>query len=180
MPQVEVTFDIDANGILHVTAKDRATSKEQKIRIEASSGLSETEIDKMVKDAESHAGEDKSRKEKIEARNQLDSLVYQVEKDTTDWGDKISGDAKSGVDAAVERAKKALKQDDLAELQGSRDELMQAFSAAGQQFYQAQGGGQQPEGEPAGAGATADTGSSSTQPDDDVVEADYEIVDDEK
>jgi molecular chaperone DnaK len=180
MPQVEVTFDIDANGILHVTAKDRATSKEQKIRIEASSGLSETEIDKMVKDAESHAGEDKSRKEKIEARNQLDSLVYQVEKDTTDWGDKISGDAKSGVDVAVERAKKALKQDDLAELQGARDELMQAFSAAGQQFYQAQGGGQQPEGEPAGAGATADTGSSSTQPDDDVVEADYEIVDDEK
>jgi molecular chaperone DnaK len=180
MPQVEVTFDIDANGILHVTAKDRATSKEQKIRIEASSGLSETEIDKMVKDAESHAGEDKARKEKIEARNQLDSLVYQVEKDTTDWGDKISGDAKSGVDTAVERAKKALKQDDLAELQGARDELMQAFSAAGQQFYQAQGGGQQPEGEPAGAGATADTGSSSTQPDDDVVEADYEIVDDEK
>jgi molecular chaperone DnaK len=178
MPQVEVTFDIDANGILHVTAKDRATGKEQKIRIEASSGLSETEIDKMVKDAESHAGEDKARKEKIEARNQLDSLVYQVEKDTTDWGDKISGDAKAGVDAAVERAKKALKQDDLAELQGARDQLMQAFSAAGQQFYQAQGGAQEAPGEP--AGATADTGASSAQRDDDVVEADYEIVDDEK
>jgi molecular chaperone DnaK len=178
MPQVEVTFDIDANGILHVTAKDRATGKEQKIRIEASSGLSETEIDKMVKDAESHAGEDKARKEKIEARNQLDSLVYQVEKDTTDWGDKISGDAKAGVDAAVERAKKALKQDDLAELQGARDQLMQAFSAAGQQFYQAQGGAQEAPGEP--AGATADTGASSAQQDDDVVEADYEIVDDEK
>jgi molecular chaperone DnaK len=178
MPQVEVTFDIDANGILHVTAKDRATSKEQKIRIEASSGLSETEIDKMVKDAESHAGEDKARKEKIEARNQLDSLVYQVEKDTTDWGDKISGDAKAGVDAAVERAKKALKQDDLAELQGARDQLMQAFSAAGQQFYQAQGSAQEAPGEP--AGATADTGASSAQQDDDVVEADYEIVDDEK
>jgi len=178
MPQVEVTFDIDANGILHVTAKDRATAKEQKIRIEASSGLTETEIDKMVKDAESHAGEDKARKEKIEARNQLDSLVYQVEKDTTDWGDKISGDAKAGVDTAVERAKKALKQDDLAELQGARDQLMQAFSAAGQQFYQAQGAAQEAPGEP--AGATADTGASSTQQDDDVVEADYEIVDDEK
>jgi molecular chaperone DnaK len=180
MPQVEVTFDIDANGILHVTAKDRATSKEQKIRIEASSGLSETEIDKMVKDAESHAGEDKARKEKIEARNQLDSLVYQVEKDTTDWGDKISGDAKAGVDGAVERAKKALKQDDLAELQGARDQLMQAFSAAGQQFYQAQGAAQEAPGEPAGAGATADTGAASAKHDDDVVEADYEIVDDEK
>src|SRR5690606_13481856 len=124
MPQIEVTFDIDANGILHVAAKDRATSKEQKIRIEASSGLSEGEIDKMVKDAESHASEDRQRKEKIEARNQLDSLIYQVEKDTKDWGDKISEDSRSAIDAALERAKKALKQDDLAELTGSRDALM--------------------------------------------------------
>jgi molecular chaperone DnaK len=180
MPQVEVTFDIDANGILHVTAKDRATSKEQKIRIEASSGLNEGEIEKMVKDAESHAGEDKARKEKIEARNQLDSLVYQVEKDTADWGEKISGDSKAGVEAAVERSKKALKQDDLAELQGAREQLMQAFSAAGQQFYQAQAGAQEPAPEPAGAGATADAEGSTARPDDDVVEADYEIVDDEK
>jgi hypothetical protein len=138
MPQIEVTFDIDANGILHVSAKDRATSKEQKIRIEASSGLSESEIEKMVKDAESHAGEDRERKEKIEARNQLDSLIYQVEKDTKDWGDKISGDARSSVDAALERAKKALKQDDVGELNAAKEQLMQAFSAAGQQFYQAQ------------------------------------------
>ncbi|MGH7503632.1 MAG: molecular chaperone DnaK [Longimicrobiales bacterium] len=181
MPQVEVTFDIDANGILHVTAKDRATGKEQKIRIEASSGLSESEIDKMVKDAESHADDDKAKKEKIEARNQLDSLVYQVEKDTKDWGDTISSDSRAGVDAALERAKKALKQDDLGELQGARDQLMQAFSAAGQQFYQSQAGTQEAAGEPAGAGATADTGSTSgARPDDDVVEADYEIVDDEK
>jgi molecular chaperone DnaK len=181
MPQVEVTFDIDANGILHVTAKDRATSKEQKIRIEASSGLSDAEIDKMVKDAESHADEDKRVKEKIEARNQLDSLIYQVEKDTTEWGDKFSGDAKSRVESALERARKALKQDDLGELQGAREELMQAFSAAGQQFYQSQAAEQQPDvtpgadagAEPAGAGAK-------TGGQDDVVEADYEIVDDKK
>jgi molecular chaperone DnaK len=180
MPQIEVTFDIDANGILHVTAKDRATGKEQKIRIEASSGLSDTEIDKMVKDAESHADEDRRLKEKIEARNQLDSLIYQVEKDTSEWGDKFSGDAKTRVESALERARKALKQDELGELQGAREELMQAFSAAGQQFYQAQAASQQPEegaatepsGEPAGAGARAGQ--------DDVVEADYEIVDDKK
>ena len=90
MPQVEVAFDIDANGILHVSAKDRATGKEQKIRIEASSGLSDAEIDKMVKDAEAHASEDEERRGKVEARNQLDSLVYQVEKDSAEWGDKVS------------------------------------------------------------------------------------------
>jgi molecular chaperone DnaK len=184
MPQIEVTFDIDANGILHVTAKDRATSKEQKIRIEASSGLSEQEIDRMVKDADSHAGEDKERREKVEARNQLDSLVYQVEKDTKDWGDKLSGDAKSRVDSAVERAKKALKQDNINELRGARDELMQAFSAAGQQFYQAQAAQEAAAGaqagaeaeEPAGAGAAA----GARKGDEDVVEADYEIVDEDK
>jgi molecular chaperone DnaK len=177
MPQVEVTFDIDANGILHVTAKDRATGKEQKIRIEASSGLSESEIDKMVKDAESHAGEDKSRKEKIEARNQLDSLIYQVEKDTKDWGDKISGSAKTDLEAAVDRGRKALKQDELGELQSARDTLMTAFSAAGQQFYQAQAAQSAPADEGAPEGAEQPAGA---RADDDVVEADYEIVDDEK
>jgi molecular chaperone DnaK len=185
VPQVEVTFDIDAHGILHVSAKDRATGKEQKIRIEASSGLSDAEIEKMVKDAESHAGEDRDRKEKIEARNQLDSLIYQVEKDTKDWGDKISGESKTAIDAALERAKAALKQDDLGELNGAKDQLMQAFSAAGQQFYQAQaaagdqaapdmgGMGERPDVETteAGAGKPAD---------EDVVEADYEIVDESK
>jgi molecular chaperone DnaK len=185
MPQIEVTFDIDANGILHVSAKDRATGKEQKIRIEASSGLSESEIEKMVKDAESHAGEDRARKEKIEARNQLDSLVYQVEKDTKDWGDKISEDSKKNVDSALERAKAALKQDDPAELNSAKEQLMQAFSAAGQQFYQSQAA----QGADAGAGATAGmneqpdietTQAGGRAADEDVVEADYEIVDEEK
>jgi molecular chaperone DnaK len=184
MPQVEVTFDIDANGILHVSAKDRATGKEQKIRIEASSGLTDAEIEKMVKDAESHAGEDRERKEKIEARNQLDSLIYQVEKDTKEWGDKIGADSKTAIDGALERAKAALKQDDVAELNGAKDQLMQAFSAAGQEFYQAQasagegapdmsGMGEQPDVETTEAGATKPA-------DEDVVEADYEIVDESK
>jgi len=184
MPQIEVTFDIDANGILHVSAKDRATGKEQKIRIEASSGLSESEIEKMVKDAESHAGEDRERKEKIEARNQLDSLIYQVEKDTKDWGDKISADAKSSVDSALERGRAALKQDNLAELNGAKEQLMQAFSAAGQQFYQSQAAAGEAGASTAGMNEQPDVetsqASSAGRPEEDVVEADYEIVDDGK
>jgi molecular chaperone DnaK len=180
MPQVEVTFDIDANGILHVSAKDRATSKEQKIRIEASSGLTEQEIDKMVKDADAHASEDKQRKEKVETRNQLDTLVYQVEKDTADWGDKIEGELKGRVDAALERARKALKQDELSELTAARDELMQAFSAAGQQFYQSQAQQQQPDGAPGQAEGAPEPAQPGATVEEDVVEADYEIVDDPK
>jgi molecular chaperone DnaK len=178
VPQIEVAFDIDANGILHVTAKDRATGKEQKVRIEASSGLTEAEIEKMVKDAEAHAGEDRERKEKIEARNQLDSLIYQVEKDTRDWGDKVSADMKSQIDSALERARAALKQDDAGEINAARDALMQAFTAAGQQFYQAQ------QAEQAAAGATEGAAPAeepaATTADEDVVEADYEIVDEKK
>jgi molecular chaperone DnaK len=178
IPQVEVTFDIDANGILHVSAKDRATSKEQKVRIEASSGLSENEIDKMVKDAESHAKEDEERRQKVEARNQLDSLVYQVEKDSGEWGGKISAGTRQRLDDAVAKAKQALKGDDAAAINSTRDELMQAFSAAGQEMYQtqaqeAQAGAAAPEPEPAGR-------PSGGRPEEEVVEADYEIVDEEK
>ncbi|MEN8374519.1 MAG: molecular chaperone DnaK [Gemmatimonadota bacterium] len=179
MPQVEVTFDIDANGILHVTAKDRATGKEQKIRIEASSGLSDNEIDRMVSEAESHADEDRQFKERVETRNQLDSLVYQVEKDLGEWGEKLDGDIKEKLDAAVERAKKALKQDEAGELAAARDELMQAFSAAGQQVYQAQAA----EAESAEAEAEAPVEEGAEEPsggeEEDVVEADYEIVEEE-
>jgi len=179
MPQIEVTFDIDANGILHVTAKDRTTGKEQKIRIEASSGLTESEIDRMVGDAESHADEDRQFKERVETRNQLDSLVYQVDKDLGEWGDQLSGDARERVDAALDRAKKALKQDDAAELSSARDELMQAFSAAGQQVYQAQAASSQPaEPGPSADGAEAPDDAADAA-DEDVVEADYEIVEEE-
>jgi molecular chaperone DnaK len=185
VPQVEVTFDIDANGILHVSAKDRATGKEQKIRIEASSGINEAEIEKMVRDAEQHASEDKERREAIEARNRLDALVYEVDKNTREWGDKLSGEPKERLDAAAERARKALKQDDLAEVRSASEELSQAYSAAGAQMYQAQqGAGAGPDagfsgGATAGAGFEGDaTAQASGQ--EDVVEADYEIVEDEK
>src|SRR5262245_59036154 len=183
MPQVEVTFDIDANGILHVSAKDRATSKEQKVRIEASSGLSDREIDNMVKDAESHAAEDDQRRQKVEARNQLDSLVYQVEKDSGEWGDKVSEGTRGRLKEALDKAKEALKTDDAGVINAARDALMQAFSAAGQEMYQSQaqasgsgtGGGQGGTGggEPGGGGGPE--GEPGKQ--DDVVEADYEIVD---
>ena len=118
MPQVEVGFDIDANGILHVTAKDKATGKEQKIRIEASSGLSDSEVDRMVKAAEQHAQEDKARREQIEQRNQLDSLIYRVEKDSKEWVDRLPADAKTRLDSALEAARQALR---TGEADGIRD-----------------------------------------------------------
>src|SRR5207344_2043232 len=135
MPQVEVTFDIDANGILHVTAKDKATGKEQKIRIEASSGLSDAEIDRMVKDAEKNAAEDKKQREAIDARNRLDSMTYEVEKNAKEWSDKISPEIKARLDAAVERSRKALRGDDLNEIKAAQEELNKTFSEAGQSFY---------------------------------------------
>ena len=180
LPQVEVTFDIDANGILHVTAKDKATGKEQKIRIEASSGLSEAEIDRMVKDAEKNAAEDKKQREAIDARNRLDSMTYEVEKNVKEWGDKVTPDTKAKIDAAVERARKALRGDDMNEIRAAQEELTKVFSEAGQAFYQQQGQAAQPgAGQPAGAGATAG-GEGAAKPADDVVEADYEIVDEKK
>ncbi len=177
MPQVEVTFDIDANGILHVTAKDKATGKEQKIRIEASSGLSENDIQKMVKDAEQHADEDKNRREEIDTRNRLDSLTYEVEKNAKEWSDKLSADLKSRLEGAVERARKALRADDLGEIRSAQEELSRTYSEAGQSLY-AQGE------QDAGTTATdeAATASAHANPkgSDNVVDADYEIVDDEK
>jgi molecular chaperone DnaK len=178
MPQVEVTFDIDANGILHVTARDKTTGKEQKIRIEASSGLSDAEIDRMVKDAEKNASEDKKRREEIDTRNRLDSMTYQVEKDSKEWADKLPADLKSRLDASVERARKALKGDDMNEIRSAQEELSRTFSEAGQSFYaqaqQPSGAGEAAQGQPGEpAGATAGRA-------DDVVEADYEIVDEEK
>jgi molecular chaperone DnaK len=175
MPQVEVTFDIDANGILHVSAKDKATGKEQKIRIEASSGLSDSEIDKMVKAAEQHSQEDKARREQIETRNQLDSLVYRVEKDSKEWVDKLPADAKSRLDAALEGAKQALRTGEAEGIHRALDELNAAYSAAGTSLYQATQG--QP-GQPEGAAQPEAGGKAPGQ--EDVVEADYEIVDDKK
>jgi molecular chaperone DnaK len=181
MPQVEVTFDIDANGILHVSAKDKTTGKEQKIRIEASSGLSDTEIDRMVKAAEQHAQEDQDRREQIEARNQLDSLVYRVEKDSKEWADRLPADAKSRLDAALEGGRQALRTGETDGIRRALDELNQAYSAAGASLYQAAGTGTPGgSGEPSGGsqpqGGSQEPGASP----DDVVEADYEIVDEKK
>jgi molecular chaperone DnaK len=171
VPQIEVTFDIDANGILHVSAKDRATGKEQKIRIEASSGLSESEIERMVKDAEAHAAEDRKRREQIEQRNQLDGLVYKVEKDSKEWVDRLSPDLKSRLETALEGGKSALKTGDPDLIKRALDELNSAYSAAGASLYQ---------GAQAGRGAEAPSGAQAERPKEDVVEADYEIVDDSK
>jgi molecular chaperone DnaK len=175
MPQVEVTFDIDANGILHVSAKDKTTGKEQKIRIEASSGLSDTEIDKMVKAAELHAKEDSERREAIEARNQLDGLVYKVEKDSKEWVDRLSTEVKGRLDAAVEAGRQALRAGDSAGIRTALAELNAAYSAAGASLYDAANA----------AGAAQADGAPGPEPSagqakEDVVEADYEIVDEEK
>ena len=180
VPQVEVTFDIDQNGIIQVSAKDRATGKEQEIRIEASGGLSDTEIDRMVKDAEAHASEDEENREKVEARNQLDSLVYQVEKDTGEWGDKIDEGTKNRLESALEQAKEALRGDNSDTLSTARDELMQAFSTAGQEMYQAQASEAETEEVNAEEGSTGESQAGPEEaPDEDVVEADYEIVEEE-
>ena len=172
MPQVEVTFDIDANGILHVAAKDKATGKEQKIRIEASSGLSDAEVDRMVKDAEKNAVEDKRKREEIDTKNRLDTLAYQVEKESKEWSDKVPAELKTRLDAAVERARKAHRGDDMNEINGALEELNAAFQAAGKAVYDAQAA--QPSGEPA-----ADAAQPGPKKEE-VADADYEIVDEAK
>jgi molecular chaperone DnaK len=180
-PQVEVGFDIDANGILHVTARDKTTGKEQKIRIEASSGLSETEVDRMVKAAEQHAQEDKTRREEIEARNQLDSLVYRVEKDSKEWVDRLPADAKTRLEAALETGRQALRSGETDGIRRALDELNTAYSAAGASLYQAAGSagptGGGPGESPGGPGEPAQAAQAGQ---DDVVDADYEIVDEKK
>ena len=135
VPQVEVTFDIDANGILNVAAKDRATGKDQKITITSSSGLSKDEVDRMAKEADAHAAEDKAKREEIEARNQLDGFVYNVEKMMKEHGDKISGDEKANVEAALAEAKKAQEGSDVAEMNAAREKLVQASHKLAEVMY---------------------------------------------
>jgi len=175
MPQVEVTFDIDANGILHVSAKDKATGKEQKIRIEASSGLSDKEIERMVKDSESHASEDKRRREEIETRNRLDAMVYDVEKNAKEWSDRLEPSMKQRLEEAVDAAKKALRAGEPEEIRKTSEALQAAYSEAGRSLYQ--------QAQPS-AGAGPEPSAGAAGPDakkpEDVVEADYEIVDDQE
>ncbi len=181
IPQVEVGFDIDANGILHVAAKDKATGKEQKIKIEASSGLGDKDIDKMVKDAEAHAAEDKKRRDVIEQRNRLDNMVYQVQKESKDWVEKLEPGLKSRLDAAIQSAQSALRSGNADEISKALDELQQAYSAAGASLYTARGAeaGAGTGGGTSGGG-DGQTAGAEPKKDDKVVDADYEIMDDDK
>ena len=137
MPQIEVTFDIDANGILNVTAKDTATGKDQKITITSSSGLSKEEVERMAKEADSHSAEDKAKRDEIEAKNQLDSMVYQIEKMLRESGDKISGSERGEVENALADAKKALESNDKATMDKAREKLTQASHKLAEQMYKA-------------------------------------------
>ncbi len=175
VPQIEVTFDIDANGILHVSALDKATGKEQKIRIEASSGLSEGDIERMVKEAEEHSDEDRQRREEVDARNRLDSLVYQTEKNLEDWKEAIDEAAKTEIDEALEVARKALKEGQHSDIQAATETVNQAVQAAAQQMYAKAGAAA----EAAGDGDFQDSSepeADGAEGDEEVVEADYEIV----
>ena len=177
-PQIEVSFDIDANGIMNVSAKDMGTNKEQSIRIEASSGLSDAEIDRMVSDAQENADDDKKRREGIETRNQADQQVYQTEKQLEEMGDKISDDAKAKVQAAVDRVKETLKGENPDEIKSATEALTQQWHQVASELYaQASQAGPEP-----GAGAPGDPGQAAGEQkqDDGVVDAEYEVVDDDK
>ena len=173
LPQIEVTFDIDANGIVNVSAKDKATGKEQAIRIQASGGLSDAEIDQMIRDAESHSEEDKKRKERVEAHNQAESLIHSTEKSLADAGDKVPGDVKSSVEAAIENLRKAMEGEDKDAIEAKTQELAQVSMKLGEAVYKDQG-----EGAAAAGGESAGTASSGA--DEDIVDADFEEVDDSK
>jgi molecular chaperone DnaK len=175
MPQIEVTFDIDANGIMHVTAKDKTTGKEQKIIIKASSGLTEDEIKRMVADAEAHAEEDKKVRELVESRNRADQLVHATEKALKDLGDKVDGAERAKVESALSDLRGVLKGDDKAAIDKKGEALMQAASNVLQQAASAQsGGGAGPE-----AGSSGGAGAQS-KANDDAVDAEFEEVKDKK
>ena len=173
MPQIEVTFDIDANGILHVSAKDKATGKENKITIKANSGLSDDEIDRMVKDAEAHAEEDKKAHELVDARNQLDTLVHSVKKALAEHGDKVDADEKGKIEAAVKEAEEAIKSGDKATLEAKSEALAKASQTLGEKVYA------QAQAEAQTEGSGTSSGSSKTD-DADVVDAEFTEVKDQK
>jgi len=175
VPQVEVTFDIDANGIVHVSAKDLGTGKEQKITITASSGLDEGEIDRMVHEAEEHSEEDKQRRQRVEARNQLDTLVYSTEKTFDEHKEKLDPESIGKLESALAEAKKALEGDDLDAMKAATEALTQASHKLAEVMYQQQAGGQ---GQGPGPGAQAGAGDqpgggAAGSSDDEVIDAEY-------
>jgi molecular chaperone DnaK len=180
MPQVEVSFDIDANGILNVSAKDKATGKEQKIVIKASSGINEDEIKRMVRDAEAHAAEDKKFRELVETRNKADGLIHSVEKTVKDLGDKVDAGERAKVESAISDLRTALKSDDKNVIDKKTEALAQASASIAQKAYASQGAGPEGAAGPAGgaSGATGSAGGSGAAGRDDVVDAEFEEVKD--
>jgi molecular chaperone DnaK len=169
IPQIEVTFDIDANGILHVSAQDKATGKKQSIRIEASSGLSESEVQKMIREAQQNATEDKKRREEVEIRNQADQLAYQTEKNLKEYGDKIDSDTRTKVESAVKKVRESLNTSSAGSIKAASDNLNSVWHQVASQIYQ-QTGSAQPQ---------TETTAKSSSPEADkgnAVDADYEVV----
>jgi molecular chaperone DnaK len=173
MPQVEVTFDIDANGILNVSAKDKATGKEQSIRIEASSGLNEQDIEKMVKEAKEHSAEDKKRRELVDARNRADQMAYETEKNLKEMGDKVDADTKAKVEAGVGRIKEAIKTDNVDEIKSATEDLTKVWHEAAAKMYSQADAGQAQAGQ---ADQGAQQQDDKKKKDDKAVDADYEVV----
>ena len=175
-PQIEVTFDIDANGIVNVSAKDKSTGKEQQIKIQASGGLSDEEIDKMVKDAEANAETDKKKREEVDVKNQADSLVFQVEKNIKEHGDKISPEDKSKIEADLKDLKEALEKNEIETIKQKTQDLTQSSMKMGEAMYKDQQSSEAPGAEQ----PKQEDNTSETKSDDDVIDADYEEVDDDK
>lgn len=177
IPQIEVAFDIDANGIVHVSAKDLATNKEQKIRIESSGGLSKDDIDKMVNSAKSHEKEDKKRRELIDSRNQLDTLIYSTEKSVKEYGDKLSADEKKNVEKAIEKGKKTLSSDNVSEIKKVQEEIQKTAHKLAEEMYKASAKQQQQgqQGAQAGPQAGPQEKSDQKKADDDVIDAEYKV-----
>jgi molecular chaperone DnaK len=181
MPQIEVTFDIDANGIVNVSAKDQGTGREQKITITASSGLSKDEIDKMMRDAESHSSEDQRKREEIEARNRLDSLVYQMEKTVSDSRDKLDTGIVAEVESAIADAKKASTEGDVDSMNNAFNALQTASHRLAEALYKQQGsGGTDDQASAAGASSSGSTSQGTSGGDDNVIDAEYVDVDENK
>jgi molecular chaperone DnaK len=175
VPQIEVTFDIDANGIVNVQAKDKGTGKEQQIRIQASGGLSEADIEKMVKDAEAHAEEDKKRKANVEAKNHAEALVHSTEKALAEHGSKVGDAERTAIENAMADLKEALKSDDAEAITAKTNALAQASMKLGEAMYR-----QQQEGQAGGPGGAAPGGEPGGAKKDDVVDAEFTEVDDDK
>ncbi|HON24206.1 MAG TPA: Hsp70 family protein, partial [Syntrophales bacterium] len=179
LPQIEVTFDIDANGIVHVSAKDLGTGKEQSIKITASSGLTEEEIQKLVKDAEAHADDDKRKRDLVEARNHADAFVYSVEKNIKEFGDKIDAAEKARIEDAIARVKKAIEGDDIDAIKRAQEELTTASHKLAEAMYAKTAGQQAGPGAGAGGAGAAGAGAGAQaggKKEDDVVDADFEEV----